>query len=393
MFETLLFDTVDTLLFILTACSVGYLLFFAIAGMFKRSFTYPPAKKKYRYAVLFPAYKADKIIEATVESFLDQKYPKENYDIVVIADQLQNETIQKLQQLPIKLLIANFENSSKAKALNFAIDQLPDKTYDAVIILDADNTVQKNFLEKISDAYESGPTAIQAHRIAKNRNTDTAILDAVSEEINNTIFRKGHVKVGLSSALIGSGMVFDYKWFKENIEQVNSAGEDKELEILLLKQRIYIEYLEDVYVYDEKTAKTTNFSNQRRRWLAAQFSSLCKAIPAIPNAILSGNINYCDKVFQWIMLPRILLLGLTVTISIVMSNIKWELSIKWWLILFILLFALFISIPDYLVNNRMRKALRKAPFIAIIMFINLFRLKGVNKNFIHTEHDNKLNKI
>lgn len=378
-------DILDTILFILIGLSVGYLFVFSFAGMFKRSFTYPPAKKTYRFAVLFPAYKEDQIIESSIHSFLKQDYPKGQYEIIVIADQLKQQTILNLQLLPITLLNVKFENSSKAKALNFAINQLSDK-YDLVVILDADNTVKSNFLKKISDAYEYGPSAIQAHRIAKNRNTDTAILDAVSEEINNTIFRKGHVKLGLSSALIGSGMAFDYKWFKENIKQVSSAGEDKELELLLLKQRIYIEYLDDVYVYDEKTTKEQNFSNQRRRWLAAQFSSLFEAIPSMPQAIFSGNVNYCDKLFQWMMLPRILLVGITGLLSATITYINWELSFKWWFLLFILLLALSMAIPDYLIDKKLRKALRKAPFLAILMLLNLFKLKGVNKKFIHTEH-------
>lgn len=55
--------------------------------------------------------------------------------------------------------------------------------------------------------------AVQTHRIAKNMNNDMALLDAVSEEINNTIFRLGHAKLGLSAALIGSGMAFRYDLF------------------------------------------------------------------------------------------------------------------------------------------------------------------------------------
>lgn len=383
MFEFI--HILDTLLFILIGGSIGYLLVFSFAGMFKRSFTYPPAKKKYRFAILFPAYKEDLIIEESVRSFLQIDYPKEQYDVIVIADQLKKVTLENLQSLPIKVLNVNFENSSKAKALNFAIDELSE-SYDLVVILDADNTVQNSFLNKLSDAYEYGPLAIQAHRIAKNRNTDTAILDAISEEINNSIFRKGHVKLGLSSALIGSGMAFDYNWFKENIKQVSSAGEDKELELLLLKQGLYIEYLEDVYVYDEKTAKEKNFSNQRRRWLAAQYSSLFEALPSIPKAILSGNFNYCDKLLQWMMLPRILLVGLTGLLTIIFTFIDWELSLKWWIILFFLILALAMAIPDYLVDSRMKKAFQKAPLLAFFMLLNLFKLRGVNKKFIHTEH-------
>lgn len=386
MDELIIFDNIDSILFFLMALSVGYLFIFAAAGMSKTTYSYPFATKKSYFAILFPAYKEDKVIESTILSFLHQEYPKEYYDIIVISDKMKEKTNQRLQQLPVELLIVDFENSSKAKALNFAMDKLADRKYDMVVIMDADNTVQDDFLQKMNNAYECGATVIQAHRMAKNLNTSTAILDAVSEEINNSIFRKGHVKMGLSSALIGSGMAFEYTWFIENIKEVSSAGEDKELESLLLKQRIYIDYMDDVPVYDEKTQKENTFKNQRRRWLAAQFTSLWNALPYLPAAIFSRNIDYCDKIIQWMMLPRILLIGFIGLLSVAASFINWEWSIKWWILLFILLLALSMAIPDYLVNKQLKKAIRHIPLLAILIFFNLFRMRGVNKKFIHTDH-------
>jgi Glycosyltransferases, probably involved in cell wall biogenesis len=379
-------DIIDSILFFLMALSMGYLLIFAAASISKRNYSYTIAKKKYRFAVLFPAYKEDKVIERSVRSFLQQEYPKENYNIVVISDKMEEITNQQLRQLPIDLLIVDFENSSKAKALNFAMDRLADREYDMVVILDADNTVQPDFLQQISNAYECGANFIQAHRMAKNLNTSTAILDAVSEEINNSIFRKGHVRLGLSSALIGSGMAFEYKWFKDNIKKVSSAGEDKELEMLLLKQRIYIDYMDDLPVYDEKTQKENTFNNQRRRWLSAQFASLWQALPDLPNAVFTKNIDYCDKIAQWIMLPRVLLIGTIGSAAILITIINWEWSIKWWVLLLLLFLALCMAVPDYLVNKQLKKAIWMVPLLAINMFFNLFRMKGVNKKFIHTEH-------
>ena len=378
--------TIDSILFFLMALSVGYLLIFSAAGMSKRNYSYPIAKKKYRFAVLFPAYKEDKVIERAVRSFLQQQYPKKNYDVVVISDKMEKITNQRLKQLPIDLLIVDFENSSKAKALNFAIDRLVDRDYDMVIIMDADNTVQTDFLLQISNAYECGANVIQAHRMAKNLSTKTAILDAVSEEINNSIFRKGHVRLGLSSALIGSGMDFEYKWFGDNIKKVSSAGEDKELEGLLLKQRIYIDYLDDVPVYDEKTPKDKIFYNQRRRWIASQYNALINSIADFPGAVFSKNIDYADKIFQWMMLPRVILLGVICLISTLLSIIDWEASLKWWGLLFLLGLSFCMAIPDYLVDKRLSKAIIKIPWLFILMFLNLFRIKGAGKKFIHTDH-------
>ena len=108
--------------------------------------------------------------------------------------------------MPIRVLEVSFENSSKAKALNFAVGEIGPDGAEAVAILDADNLAGREFIARMNDALDSGIQAVQAHRTAKNRDTDTAILDAASEEINNSIFRRGHVALGFSSALIGSGM-------------------------------------------------------------------------------------------------------------------------------------------------------------------------------------------
>lgn len=377
---------VDSVLFFLLAFSVIYLFIFALASLKKRKDIYPPAKTENRFAVLFPAYKEDKVIINSVKSFLNQDYNKEKLDVVVISDKMTAETNKLLAALPIKLLEIQAEQSSKAKALNFAIDQLDSLKYDIVVIMDGDNIAEPDFLARINDAYDCGAKAIQAHRVAKNQNTATAILDAASEEINNSFFRKGQVRFGLSSALSGSGMAFDYDWFAKNIKQVSSSGEDKELERLLLRQGIYIEYLEDVIVYDEKTQNSSSFYNQRRRWLAAQYSILIRSLKDLPKAIFSGNADYCNKILQWMMLPRVLLLGLIGLIAIATLFIAWQWAIKWWCLLFLFVLTFAIAIPDELVDKRLNKALIKIPFLFILMVLNLFRLKGANKKFDHTEH-------
>ena len=238
----------DWVLFALLGFATAYLFIFALASMRRRRDRFPAARIEHRMAVLIPAYREDRVIDQSVEAILAQQYPRERYEAVVIADHCAPATLERLGQLPIRLLEVEFENSSKAKALNYAVAQLAaaGETFDMAVILDADNTVAPDFLSRLNDGYHSGAQAIQAHRRAKNLHTDTALLDAVSEEINNSIFRKGHVALGVSSALIGSGMAFDYNWFCNNITQVSSAGEDKELEVLLLKQGIFIEYLDDV---------------------------------------------------------------------------------------------------------------------------------------------------
>lgn len=385
--ETIIY-IVESLLFLCMGISVIYLFIFAFASLFKRSGKVGKAEKQYRYVALFPAYKEDKVIRSSASAFLNQNYPKELFDVIVISDQMTDETNEALAKLGATVLKANYKDSSKAKALQLAMNTLDENKYDAVIIMDGDNLVDTDFLEKVNNAYNTGCIAIQGHRMAKNRNTSTAVLDAVSEEINNSIFRKGHVRLGLSSALIGSGMAFQYKWFKENIFRASTAGEDKELERLLLKQKIYVEYLEDANVYDEKIPKDAAFYNQRRRWLAANYGILNQAFPDLPRAIFSGNWSYCDKIFQWMMLPRVLLLGGIGFLALVITLYSWTMSIKWWSLLLFLILTLCLAIPRYLVDKDLARAIIKVPKLGFLMFLNLFRLRGVNKKFIHTDHSN-----
>ncbi|MEG0890992.1 MAG: glycosyltransferase family 2 protein [Bacteroidales bacterium] len=382
---------IDIILFIIVGISVLYLFVYAFYSLKGWKLKYPQSKRLYNFAILIPAYKEDNIIEKTIRSLLLQDYPRELYNIVVISDQMSEDVNDKLRKLPITLLTPVFNKSSKANALNFAMDYLKNELlhkkikYEIITILDSDNIVESDYLRDISNAFNQDIKAIQTHRIAKNRDTQTAILDAVSEEINNSIFRKGHVNMGVSSALIGSGMAFDFNWFAQNIKNASTAGEDKELEVMLLKQGIYIDYLNDTLVYDEKVAQSKAFYNQRRRWLAAQFSVLVSSIKELPGAIKNGNVDYCDKLFQWMLLPRAVLLMLLCIMSVVPLIIEWSWAVKWWALLLMLLFALAFSIPDYLVDKQFKKSISHIPLLAIMMFFNLFRLRGVNKKFIHTQ--------
>lgn len=385
-------ENIDSLCFFLLGMSVLYLFVFALLSHIKRKDIYPPAGKLHRFVVLYPAYKEDRVIENAVSNFLLQEYPKSCYDVIVISDQMQEATNNRLRAIPIVLKEVHFQQSSKAQAMQYAMENLDNNAYDMVVIMDADNTVEPNFLDEFNKAYHSGCLVIQAHRMAKNLDTDTAILDAVSEEINNSIFRKGHVRLGLSSALIGSGMAIDYQWLKKNIHKLRTAGEDKELEALLLKENIYIEYLEHVNVYDEKTQKDSTFYNQRRRWLSVQFHSLIRSAKDLPSAIINGKWDYVDKLLQWMMLPRIILLGVIILFSLIILPINLMWAIKWWSLALLLLVTLSISVPDYLVTEHFIKAMKKIPKLFILMVLNLFRIKGANKKFIHTEHGQSLNK-
>jgi len=235
------------------------------------------------------------------------------------------------------------------------------------------NTGDNTFLEEINKAYHAGGMVVQTHRVSKNIKTNTAILNAISEEINNSLFRRGHARLGFSSALIGSGMAFNYQWLKDNISKVKRGGLTKQLEAVLLKQGVFIEYFEHVYTYDEKVKNVSAFNDQRRGWYTSERYSLKKALKDFPKALFAGNFDYCDKIFQWMMPSKILLIPLIILFAIIIPIFDWSLSIKWWVLLFVLIFSFSISVPEKYLNLRTFWAMIAFPLLSISILRNLFR--------------------
>lgn len=380
---------VDITLWCFIACSVAYVVFFAIISLFydkeDRVATHVAAlkEKMTRFLILYPAYKEDRVIINAVEQFLLQEYPASHYTVAVISDHMQPETNEALRNMPITLLTPTFEKSSKAKAMQYAINEVQGK-FDNVIILDADNVVRPDFLSQLNvlcSIYD----AIQCHRCAKNANNDVAVLDGASEEINNTIFRKAHNRLGLSSALIGSGMCFNYELFKKNVFQLSTAGEDREMEALLLRQEVFIKYASEIHVFDEKVSNQDNFQRQRMRWMTAQIQSLLSNLPKIPHAIIHGNINFIDKTIQQALIPRSILIVLLAGLSVFMTVLVPVWSDKWWYLFVSLSIALFIALPSQLRFHSFAKVLA-IPGLVLRMLKNILHMDHKNTDFIHTEH-------
>ena len=218
----------------------------------------------------------------------------------------------------------------------------------------------------MNDAFESaGTKAITTHRLPKNRDTTTARLDAIFEEINNNIFRKGHINAGLSASLAGSGSAFDFNWFKTNVMKAKTAGEDKELEALLLRQQIFIDYFDNILVYAEKKRSTTSLNEQRGRWVARQFQNLLRNIKFLPGAVFNKQYDLADKLIQWMLVPRTVMVGIIMLMGVILPFIYLSLVLKWWAIGAICLLFFALATPDYLVDEMWDKTFLRSPLVTV----------------------------
>ncbi len=380
---------IELLVMLYMAFNVLYITIYAISAYFYRhtDFNKILLKRQNRFLILIPTYKSDEIIINTVKQNLKQNYPSSKFHLLVIADGLKKETIDELIKYPISVIPVKFEESSKAKSLNTVLAITPDNEYDYAVVIDVDNVMSNDFLEKINLRLQNNEIVVQGHRMAKNLNTSFAILDGISEEINNQIFRKGHIAIGVSAALSGSGKAVNFNFFKDAMKQIDSAVEDKEIEAVFLRNKIKILYETDAIIYDEKVDSSLVFAKQRRRWIASQFFDFNLFIfEGIYHLLFNKNFDYFDKALQKILLPRILLYGL---VSVMSLSVFFDIFMfgNFFMVCFLLCtMSYIISIPPQYFNTKTLQATFRVPQAFFLMLIALFRSKNANKNFIHTTH-------
>jgi cellulose synthase/poly-beta-1,6-N-acetylglucosamine synthase-like glycosyltransferase len=258
---------------------------------------------------------------------------------------------------------------------------------DIVLILDADNHMAKGFLHAVNNAFAQGYEAVQGHRTAKNFQTSFAFLDACIEEVNNHIFRRGHVAVGLPSALIGSGMAFSWPMFVSLLKDIgDTSGEDKELEFRIVRQNKKIAFLDGKFVYDEKVAHKEVFSIQRSRWLATQIEFFEKYFVEGWVQLFKGNVSFFNKVFQTYLFPRVMLFAVLLLWLIwvmIFSPAFLLISVG---LLVALIFALLLGIPGRWYTKQLLSAFLQIPGALFSMLKAMLHIGKARKQFIHTPH-------
>lgn len=385
---------IEVVLFSYLAGCILYNLILSVAGRLqrKKSMGHLPAEESAfaKMAILIPAYKEDAIILSTAQSYTRLNYPSGQYEVIVIADSLQPETLQQLRQSGVTTVPVSFDKSTKAKSLNAAFAQLGDG-YDLALICDADNMLSTDFLLLVNQAFQAGEYAIQTQRVAKNLNTPFAVLDAANEIIANHLYRKGANALGLSSSVIGSGMAFHYPLIKGIMQEIDATGGfDKVLQLMVVEKGHAIYYLEDAQVFDEKVEQAATFEHQRRRWLSSQLVYLRLYWKKGWRELFRGNVDYFNlAVCQNLLLPRLLLVVCVTAITLLylLLHNYLLLPLAWWAALWACnCISLLLPIPGRFFSRYLLTALMGLPRAAYIMITLLFRLKGANNRFIHTKH-------
>ncbi|WP_461789276.1 glycosyltransferase family 2 protein [Pedobacter sp.] len=390
----ILYSIIDLLFWVLgiyLLLNCAYLAFFGVVGLLPMSKSKKETQHFRKIAVLFPTYQENVVIIDSVKSALAHAY-QGTFEVVVIADGLLPETLDTLRSLGAKVIEVFFEKSTKGKAMQFAMNQLKNEGFEMALVMDVDNIMSDNCLTYLNAAFDGGNKVVQAHRVAKNMDSSFAFLDACNEEVNNHLFRKSHAILGLSPALIGSGMAFEFNYFLSLLNNIGeTVGEDKQLDFMIAKDNVHIAYLNDVYVYDEKIENAKVFTKQRTRWIASQVEFLKKYAFEGFVQLFKGNIEFFNKTLQTFLVPRMLLLALLFVLAVQSFFNPFGPSNVFWISLFAsLCITLIISIPKrFYADKRLYVALLQIPRAMFGMMIALASIGKAKKSFMATPHSAK----
>ena len=237
------------------------------------------------FAVVVAAHNEAAVIGQLIENLQRLDYPKELYDIYVIADNCTDNTGEIAEKAgAIVCTRTHPTKKSKGFALEWMFEQLfaMDKEYDAVAIFDADNLVHPNFLKEMNNRLLKGDKVIQGYLDAKNPyDTWVAGTFAIAFWVIDHISHLAKTNIGLSACLGGTGMCITTDVLKRHGWRATCLTEDMEFTMKLLAEGIKTTWAHDAVVYDEKPLTFKQAWNQRRRWAQGQFDVAHRFIPTM----------------------------------------------------------------------------------------------------------------
>jgi cellulose synthase/poly-beta-1,6-N-acetylglucosamine synthase-like glycosyltransferase len=247
-----------------------YYLVLSFFGLFRIKSKKKVEPKK-SFALLVAAHNEEAVIKDIIHSLQRLDYPKELYDIFVIADNCTDKTavIGRNNGAYVYERV-NKEKRGKGYALEWMFGKIfkMDKKYDAVVVFDADNLVSKAFLYEMNKKLCDGYKVVQGYLDSKNP-ADTWITGSYSIAFwtSNRMFQLSRSNLGLSNQLGGTGFCIDTETLKELGWGATCLTEDLEFSCKLVLNGCKVGWAHDAVIYDEKPLTLQQSWWQRKRWM------------------------------------------------------------------------------------------------------------------------------
>jgi cellulose synthase/poly-beta-1,6-N-acetylglucosamine synthase-like glycosyltransferase len=262
----------------------GYVALLPLAGFWTRRARrlLPPRN---RFAIVVPAHDERQVVGHLVDSCRALDYPRNLYDIYVVADNCRDDTAAVARRQGARVLVrTDPSNRGKGHALEFAFRHLlaARRPYDAVVVLDADNLVSPGFLRVMNTYLLSGHAVVQGRMDVKNPNdTWVTATFGMSVWVSNRFWYLAKHNLGLSAELGGTGMCIRTDVLRALGWGATSLTEDLEFSMKALANGIRTAWAHDAVVYDEKPLTFHASWRQRTRWVQGQVQVALQYLPPL----------------------------------------------------------------------------------------------------------------
>lgn len=253
----------------LFALYLFHFVFYAIVGAFHKNL-FPAQEKKGRYGILISCKDEENVIGRLIKSIREADYPQEKLTIFVIAHNCSDRTAEVAESLGAKVIVDNNkEENTLGQAYHYAFPRIEDRLeYDGFIIFNADNTVRKDYFQKINDAFwhYDGNSAITSFRSALNMNQGTLpAAYGLYFGIDMMLAFQGRETFGVNSRMTGCGILIPSRQVKDGWDY-QCITEDLEYSAAMALKGEQIHFCREAVFYDEQPAKFRVMWHQRLRW-------------------------------------------------------------------------------------------------------------------------------
>lgn len=226
--------------------------------------------EKNKVAILIPARNEEVVIANLINSLKLQDYPKEFYDIYVIADNCTDNTKQvALDNGAFVIERFNKTYIGKGFALDYAIKYIKNqikKNYDAYLVFDADNVVSHDFLSNINNEFTKGYDVVTSYRAPKNYGDNwIAAVSGLAYVRESILLQRPKSALNVNCSISGTGFLVSADVLK-NGWPYHLLTEDIELSCDMSIKKYKIGYASDAVTFDEQPNKIRVFFKQRLRW-------------------------------------------------------------------------------------------------------------------------------
>ncbi|MCY0909821.1 MAG: glycosyltransferase family 2 protein [Sulfobacillus thermotolerans] len=259
---------------IITGFLALYQLLLSVFGFWHRKEVVAHLPEK-RFAVIIPGHNEERVVGPLIDSLREQKYPESLFDIHLIADNCTDHTADVGRNHGATVHErTDAENRGKGYAIEWIIEKLAaaSPAYDALVMFDADNLVDPDFLSIMNDKLKQGHQVIQGYLGVKNPyDTWVSVSLAISYWFDNRMNRLARQNIHLPSPLGGTGLCVDYPLLRDMGWKATGLTEDLEFGVRCVRRGIIPIWAHDAKVYDEKPTTFMASFRQRLRWQQGHF--------------------------------------------------------------------------------------------------------------------------